>query len=270
MMWRPETPVRAATFCALDFETTGLLPALHRVVETGAVRFRRGEGTRELSFLSHPGGPIPPEATAIHGIGDADVADTPSFEDRLAELLTFVEDSILVIHNSSFDLSFIAAALDRTGARMPSLWAIDTVALARRAWPGLRGYGLAALCRHFSLPLDHHRALGDARAAAALFLKALDDADPEGGWRLADLKRFIGRFNRLERPAPPAESVEGPLGDLTVGIDTVIRYRDMSGSVTTRTIRPREFFRQGGRLYVLAYCHLRGDIRCFSTDRIER
>jgi len=153
---------------ALDFETTGLYPAIHRVIEIGALRFRigpEGEAVEEarLSCLVDPGIPIPDDARAIHGISNADLTGAPPFGSVASPLLALAEGSVIVAHNASFDLSFLDSELGRLGMRRTSGGIVDTVALARRAFPGLRSYKLGSIASELGLrPGLQHRALDDA------------------------------------------------------------------------------------------------------------
>jgi DNA polymerase III epsilon subunit family exonuclease len=156
------------SYLALDFETTGLYPAIHRVVEIGALRFRLGqdgEPIEEARFASlvDPGVPIPDDARAIHGISNADLSGAPPFSTVASALLTLAEGSVIVAHNASFDLSFLDAELGRLGMRRASGETVDTVVLARRAFPGLKSYKLGALASALGItPGLQHRALDDA------------------------------------------------------------------------------------------------------------
>ncbi len=95
-----------ASFCALDFETTGLYPHSDEIIEIGAARFKGGVETDSFSTLVRPEQPIPAGATAVHGIDDAMVADAPSLKEALPLLLDSLSDSILLAHHVYFDLPF--------------------------------------------------------------------------------------------------------------------------------------------------------------------
>ena len=74
----------------IDFETTGLSPAADRIVELTVLKLQP-DGTEELKTARlNPQMPIPPEATAIHGITDEDVADKPTFRQYAQSLREFL------------------------------------------------------------------------------------------------------------------------------------------------------------------------------------
>jgi DNA polymerase III epsilon subunit family exonuclease len=166
-----------AVYLALDFETTGLYPAIHRVIEVGALRFRLGADGRpveeaQLACLVDPGVPMPEDARAVHGISAADLRGAPGFEAVAACLLAMAEGAIIVAHNAQFDLSFLEAELARLGLPRPALEAADTVALARRAFPGRLSYRLGAIAGELGIVQGSaHRALDDARTCMSLFAR---------------------------------------------------------------------------------------------------
>jgi hypothetical protein len=91
----------------LDTETTGL--SYPRLVEIGVLDIN---GETLLDTLVNPGSPIPPEATAIHGITDQDVADAPGFGELLPELTRILQGRRVVICNAAFDTRVLATELD--------------------------------------------------------------------------------------------------------------------------------------------------------------
>ncbi len=162
------------TFVALDFETTGLDSEIGRVVEIGAIRFATGPGScveeASLACLVDPGMPIPRQASAIHGISDEDVAGSPSFGEVAPALLALAEGAVIVAHNVRFDLSFLDAELSRLGLSRPEAATQDTVALARRAFPGRASYRLGAIASALGIDAgSEHRALDDARTCMLLY-----------------------------------------------------------------------------------------------------
>jgi len=155
---------------AVDTETTGFDPAQgHGVVEVACVVLEGGEIGETWSTLVRPGRPIPPDATAIHGITDAMVRESPRPAQVAAELRRRCGAEPLVFHNAPFDLPFLAALM-RQGEQPPLLNpVVDTLGLARGLFdPG--GNALGALAVRLGLPAETaHRALGDALTTARLF-----------------------------------------------------------------------------------------------------
>src|SRR4029079_17163468 len=67
--------------------------------------------------LARPAGPIPAEATAVHGIDDAAVRGAPTFAELAPELRALLEGAVFVAHNADFDLPLVQHAFARAGAR---------------------------------------------------------------------------------------------------------------------------------------------------------
>src|SRR6201993_2401776 len=99
----------------LDTETTGLDPLRgDRLVEVGCVElFNRMPTGVTFHRYFNPERDMPAEAFAVHGLSTEFLADKPFFHEVVEEFLVFIGDAPLVIHNASFDISFINAELDR-------------------------------------------------------------------------------------------------------------------------------------------------------------
>ena len=174
----------------LDTETTGLEPELgHRIIEIGCVEIvnRRVTGRTFHRYLN-PERAIDEGAMAVHGIKRADLDDKPKFAEVAEELITFISDAELVIHNAAFDVAFLDAELARlapaggfladrsvSGAvrNVAKLCRVlDSLALARSMHPGQRN-NLDALCKRYSVDnsrRDLHGALLDAQILADVYL----------------------------------------------------------------------------------------------------
>jgi DNA polymerase III subunit epsilon len=173
----------------VDTETTGMSPSDgHALVEVATVTVADAALGESWSSLVKPGRAIPADASAVHGITDAMVADAPPPAVVAAELRRRCGGLPLVFHNVSFDLPFLIALLRQAG--LPPLLnpVIDTLGLARGLGePG--GNSLGALAARMGLPVEaQHRALGDARTTARLFLTLSGRWETERGVRtLAEL-----------------------------------------------------------------------------------
>jgi DNA polymerase-3 subunit epsilon len=160
----------------LDTETTGLDPVDgHRIVEIGCVELIDHFPTgRSLQLYLNPERPVPPESQKIHGLSDEFLADKPLFSAVVEDLLEFLGDAPLVIHNASFDIKFVNAELHRAGKPpIPIARAIDTIDIAKSKIPGAR-YSLDELCRRFGVDLTartKHGALLDAELTAQIYLE---------------------------------------------------------------------------------------------------
>jgi len=159
----------------LDTETTGLDPlAGHRVVEIGCIELENLVATgRSFQAYFNPEREMPQGAMDVHGLTDAFLSDKSLFAERIDEMLEFIGDAQLVIHNAQFDLGFLNAELERAGRIRLANDYIDTVSLARRKFPGQRA-SLDALCERLGVENSHrtkHGALLDAELLAEVYLE---------------------------------------------------------------------------------------------------
>lgn len=160
----------------LDTETTGLEPRLgHRIIEIAGVELIDRHLTgRHFHCYLNPEREIDAGAEAVHGLSIAFLQDKPHFAEVVDELLVFIGDDELVIHNAPFDLGFINHELTLAGrhlitGRNPVL---DTLKLARDLHPGQKN-NLDALCRRYDVDNANrtlHGALLDAELLAAVYL----------------------------------------------------------------------------------------------------
>ena len=175
------------TLIALDTETTGMSPKDgQRVVEVARVTIQNGALAEEWSSLVQPGRQIPPDATRVHGISDAMVADAPSPAIVAKALREACADLPLVFHNAPFDLPFLRALCEDGGVPPFANPIIDTLGLAR-GQGGVGGSALGVLAARMGLPAEtSHRALGDTRTTARLFLRLADTWERDKGIRSLD------------------------------------------------------------------------------------
>ncbi len=181
-------PVTDCTFVAFDYETTGLHPAVDRIVEFGAVKFTVGRELAEFSELANPGMPINPDASRVSGITDAMVAGKAPVEDVLPRFMEFAGSAILVAHNAEFDTGFLRAELQRAGMPTVESLIIDTQVLAQKAFPGKKSYSLQNLVEMLGIPANTaHRARDDARQCMRLFEHCVQALSFMGDLPLADV-----------------------------------------------------------------------------------
>lgn len=179
-------------YVVVDVETTGAKTPPCRITEIGAYRISSGRIVAEFQTLVNPQMLIPPFIVALTGITDAMVKDAPLFGEIAAEWLQFADTAVLVAHNAAFDVRFINHEVARVfpGRRMvnPQLC---TVKLSRRIVPDLLNHRLHTVAEHFSVSIkNRHRAAGDARATAEIFIQMLALMDQHGVRDLAAARKF--------------------------------------------------------------------------------
>ncbi len=188
--------LETATFVVVDTETTGLNPRTDRVVELAYVVVRGGKVVRHRSTFVHPERTIPPEATAVHGIRDEDVAGAPPLRELEPELQRALKDAVLVAHNARFDLGFLPFLADRP--------VVCTMRLAMHLVCS-PNYKNATLARVLELASSSahgptHRALADASLTAELLIELVHRYGAQGRPpTIADLVEMIAQPARLRR-----------------------------------------------------------------------
>ena len=162
----------------LDTETTGLSADNgDRIVEIGCVELvnRRSTG-RTLHHYVNPQRSSHPDALRVHGITDEFLANKPLFAAVANELLAFVADAEVIIHNAAFDLAFLNAELKRVGHKPFAEHTgrvSDSLLMARELFPG-KSNSLDALCKRLEVDntqRELHGALLDAGLLAEVYLR---------------------------------------------------------------------------------------------------
>ena len=161
----------------LDTETTGLNPASgDRIIEVAGVELlKRRLSGRHFQRYVNPQRASHPDALRVHGLTEEFLSDKPLFEQIVDDLLEFVRDAEVVIHNAAFDVAFLDAELERLG-RPPfaehCAVITDSLAIAREQFPG-KFNSLDALCKRFGVDNTRrtlHGALLDAELLAEVYV----------------------------------------------------------------------------------------------------
>lgn len=157
-------------YAVVDVETTGTDPETDEVVSLAVVRLDPdGVETARYATLVRPSRPIPAEATAVHGITDADVATAPALADIAPRLLALLEGAVFAAHNAPFDLAMLRRGLAAVGLAYRPVGVACTLDAFRLLEPLASSHRLEAICaRHEIVLEDAHEALGDVVATAAL------------------------------------------------------------------------------------------------------
>jgi DNA polymerase-3 subunit epsilon len=186
-------------FTAIDFETANSHSA--SACSVGLVKVRDGKVVDEAGWLIRP--PLGFDAfnewnIRIHGIMASDVADAKLWSEQLPDLVAFADGDTLIAHNAGFDMGVIAAACAASFVECPSFSYLCSLQVARKTY-NLDSYRLpvAAMAAGFE-DFDHHNALADAEACAAIILHAAKRHDAAD---VAHLARITSQQVRAIGPA---------------------------------------------------------------------
>ena len=171
------TPYKEQVFTVVDIETNGSKPIRSQVIEVGAVKIQNGKIIDRLeSFVSCAY--LPEHISHLTGIEPKDLVGAPSRQEVLKRLKIFLEDSVFVAHNVSFDYTFLSASFERFGLGVIGNMTLCTIDLAKRTIKSPR-YGLAFLNDFLDLNMDsHHRAYSDAVATSKILQISLNNLPP--------------------------------------------------------------------------------------------
>lgn len=167
-------PLPEPTFAVVDIETTGGRPPQHRITELAALKVRAGRVVDSRAVLVNPGREIPWNVARLTGITDAMVADKPELMDALPGFLDFIKGCAFVAHCANFDFGFLRYYAEEFLERDFSPPVLCTFELANRLLPDQKRFNLGELSAALGLPEGgegRHRALGDARATAEIFIR---------------------------------------------------------------------------------------------------
>ncbi|PUE56805.1 DNA polymerase III subunit epsilon [Limnohabitans sp. 2KL-17] len=161
----------------LDTETTGLsAEGGDRIIELGCVElYARKLTGNNLHFYFNPERDSHEDALKVHGISNEFLRDKPKFSELTEEILNYLSDAEIIIHNAAFDIGFLNKELERVGKKPLKAYVdnvIDTLAMAKEMFPGKRN-SLDALCDR--LEVDNsgrtlHGALLDAELLADVYI----------------------------------------------------------------------------------------------------
>lgn len=223
-------------FVVVDVETA--CARVSSICQIGIVGFRQGREVFAYETLVDPCDEFSTFNIRIHGISPEHVAGKPSFGDIHSVVAGHLTGRVTVAH-SGFDKGALAAAC-RIGqlATIETTW-LDSVRVAKRAWPQLSSHRLNVLSRHLGIRHRHHDALSDARAAGLVIVRAIEETG-------IDLEGWMAKPGKAGKA--PAAATDGPLKGQRIAIlgeprdGTLAQFlagagaRIVSGVGTTTTI----------------------------------
>jgi len=220
----------------LDTETTGLeVSQGHRIIEIGCVELvsRRPTGRHFHRYLN-PEREIDEGAVAVHGLTLAKLSREPRFAEVVHELLDFLADAELIIHNAAFDVGFLNAELSKVGTDLGPIEqrcrVLDTLLLAREMHPGQRN-SLDALCKRYGVDnskRELHGALLDARILADVYLAMTGGQSALALTESAQAKKVMVSAP-LQRPAGTLRVIRAAADEISAHEAMVERIAKASG-----------------------------------------
>ena len=164
-------------YTIIDFETAGRKRAT--ACSLGMVRIEGNKIVSKFHRLLKPEcfPNFDPMNVMIHGITPSDVENEPEFIDLWLEIKPWLEDQIVVAHNTSFDISVLLRTLDLYQIEIPKFNYLCSYRLAKSSLPNLPYYSLDYLANHFGINFRHHDALEDCIATSEILKLLMDEID---------------------------------------------------------------------------------------------
>ena len=168
----------------LDTETTGLsFRDGHKIVEIACIETKDLIATGQIFHkLINPQRSMPDEAFKVHGFSQEFLNDKQTFKQVADEFLSFIKDKKIIIHNASFDLSFLDGELTSIQKeKINKKLVIDSLEVARNKFPGTSN-SLDSLCKRFNIDLSRrtkHNALLDCELLREVYINLLEAKEPK-------------------------------------------------------------------------------------------
>jgi DNA polymerase III epsilon subunit family exonuclease len=202
-----ETQLSETTFAVIDLETSGGSPkAGAGITEIGVVKVRGGTVLGTFQSFVDPGHSLPAFITQLTGITDEMLLSAPFIDEVLPTLFEFLgspDETVLVAHNSPFDMSFLKAAALAHGFAWPHYLTVDTARLARAVLDHdeVVNCKLGTLAEFFNAQTSpNHRALDDALATVDVLHGIIERLGGHEVWTFEEMRNFPSRKKRVKRP----------------------------------------------------------------------
>jgi DNA polymerase III subunit epsilon len=202
-----EKSLAETTFAVLDLETSGGSPRLGAgITEIGVVKVKGGEILGTFQSFVDPGHSLPVFITQLTGISDEMLISAPFIDEILPTLFEFLgsaDETVVVAHNSPFDLSFLKAASKTHEIQWPEYLTVDTARLARAVLDRdeVINCKLSTLAEFFGAATSpNHRALDDAMATVDVLHGLIERLAGFDVHNFEQMRNFPSRKKRAKRP----------------------------------------------------------------------
>ena len=169
---------KEAEYCVVDIEVNNSKPESGQIIEIGAVKIKNLEITDTFEFLIYAND-VPRYVERVTGINQEMLKNQATQKEILKKFRLFLGESVFVAHAADFDYNFMAKQFEKENLGEMLNRFLCTLTLSRKTIKAPR-YGLKYLMEELNLPPEtHHRALGDAKTTARIFLLSLNSLPRE-------------------------------------------------------------------------------------------
>jgi len=163
-------------FCILDLETTGFSAKNDKITEIGIIKIKNGQEIDTFETFVNPERPIPERVQEVTHITDEMVKDAPKIEEVLPKMIEFIGDSVVVTHNTDFDVAYLKHNYEVNGFLFENTY-LDTLRLAKAMYPEFSRYKLGFIADKLGIVVEvAHRALDDVKTLVQVFNKMTENA----------------------------------------------------------------------------------------------
>jgi DNA polymerase-3 subunit alpha (Gram-positive type) len=175
------------TYCVLDLETTGFSAVTEKITEIGIMKLQGGKVIDKFSCFVNPEKPIPAKVIEVTNITDDMVRDAETIDKVFPKILDFIEGSVLVAHNATFDIGFLKHNARVLGHDFDFTY-VDTLSLAQELFPDYKTYKLGRIAKNLNIKVEvAHRALDDVDTTVKVFNIMLEKLKDRGAQTLEDI-----------------------------------------------------------------------------------
>lgn len=180
-------------YCIIDIETTGLEPRDSEIIEIAIIKVENGEVADIFNTLLSSSKPLLPQIKSLTGITDDILLGAPAFKNVAQKLLKFIDGSIIIAHNTDFDINFLNFHLKTNNFNAIENRIFCTLKISRFLLPQLKSFKLESLADYFGINHElKHRALGDVEVTYQVWFKLIKLLNEKGIHSPEDLIRALG------------------------------------------------------------------------------
>ena len=179
------------TYCVLDLETTGFSYRTEKITEIGIMKVKNGEVIEEFDELVNPEKPIPLPVVEVTHITDDMVKDKPTIDVILPKALEFIGDSVVVTHNTNFDIGWMKYNSEKLGYKFENTY-LDTLRLSKQLYPDFKNYKLGTIADNLKIEVDvAHRALADVDTTVKVLNVMIKEIVDKGAKTIDDIDKLF-------------------------------------------------------------------------------
>jgi len=185
-------------YCILDIETTGISHFTEKITEIGIIKIKNGKEVGTFETFVNPEKPIPERIQEITHITNEMVKDAPKIEEVLPKMIEFIGNSVVVTHNTDFDVTWLKYNYEQYGYQWKNTY-IDTLRLARAMYPHFPKYKLGIIAEKLGITVEvAHRALDDVKTLVQVFQKMIEEAKEKKVKKIDDFnEKFQADYKNL-------------------------------------------------------------------------